>query len=97
MPLALFKTIMSRMVAEGSAEYDPPIRGKTPPTRVLIYWKRPNEWATTIYNWVSIPSLGYLVGEGQLIGATPGVNVCADQGVWIDWQHHDFVRAGRRR
>ncbi len=45
------------MVAEGSAEYDPPVKGKIPPTGALIYWKRPEEWATTIYNWVSTPTL----------------------------------------
>jgi hypothetical protein len=58
MPLPFLRVVVSRMVAEGSAEYDPPVKGKTPPTGAFIYWKRPEEWATTIYNWVSnLPSV----------------------------------------
>ena len=47
------------MVTAGTAEYDPP---KTPkgqlPTAVLVYWKRPEEWATLIYDWVRARELG---------------------------------------
>jgi len=53
MPLPFLKVLIGRMVADGSAEYDPPVKGKAPPAGALIYWKRPEEWATIIYNWVS--------------------------------------------
>lgn len=46
------------MVSAGSAEYDPP---KTPkgqlPRAALIYWKRPEEWAALIYDWVSFRTM----------------------------------------
>lgn len=40
------------MVASGQAEYDPkPAKGK-PATAAWIFWKRPEEWAAVIYEWV---------------------------------------------
>lgn len=41
------------MVLAGTADYDPPLKTKGEvPTGVLIYWRRPEEWATLIYDWV---------------------------------------------
>lgn len=47
---------MQSMVNAGQAEYDPPlskVKGEVP-KGVLIYWKRPEEWATLIYDWVRL-------------------------------------------
>lgn len=47
------------MVQEGTAAYDPPIsrNNKVLPTSALIYWKRPEEWANLIFDWVSFALL----------------------------------------
>jgi ESCRT-II complex subunit VPS25 len=48
------------MVAAGSAEYDPkPAKGK-PATAAWVYWKRPEEWAAVIYEWVRFLPLSLL-------------------------------------
>lgn len=41
------------MVAAGEAAYDPVPRKGAPPTNALIYWRKPDEWAQMIYEWVS--------------------------------------------
>ena len=100
MPLAFLRALVSRMVAEGSAEYDPPVKGKAPPTGALIHWKRPEEWANIIYSWVSNH-----YSKRELLRSRAraershcdGLNVCADQGMWLNRQHHDTLRTGRRR
>ncbi|KAK4054787.1 hypothetical protein OIV83_000711 [Microbotryomycetes sp. JL201] len=43
------------MIASGQAEYDWPggkaVRGQSAPA-ALIYWRRPEEWASIIYDWI---------------------------------------------
>lgn len=81
------------MVAAGTAEYDPPkASSKVIPTGFLIYWRRPEEWATLIYDWVRH---GRSAGEMSL--ASTDEDVPIDQGERPHEQHHDLLRAHRRR
>ncbi|KAM0793106.1 hypothetical protein ACM66B_000586 [Microbotryomycetes sp. NB124-2] len=55
LPLATLRAVIEGMVASGQAEYDwaggKPGRG-VPPPAALIYWRRPEEWASVIYEWI---------------------------------------------
>ncbi|CAG8475752.1 8706_t:CDS:2 [Ambispora gerdemannii] len=46
--LETLQEIISEMVKEGTAEWDPPNKK----TSAIIHWRKPEEWATLIYNWV---------------------------------------------
>lgn len=51
--LPTLRLVVAAMVAAGQAEYDPrPTKGAQP-TGALVYWKKPDEWAQLIYDWVS--------------------------------------------
>ncbi|GAA5877022.1 hypothetical protein JCM8547_007494 [Rhodosporidiobolus lusitaniae] len=75
--LPTLRALVEHMVASGSAEYDPkPAKGK-PATAVWIYWKRPEEWAAVIYEWVkstgqtnSIMTFYELTERGDLVHKT---------------------------
>lgn len=52
------RKVIESMVANGNASWEPkppakPKPGTPPPTRALIYWKRPEEWGDLIHQWVS--------------------------------------------
>jgi len=40
--------LMCSMVAAGDAAYEP----EKQTSSVLVYWRRPEQWAETIYDWV---------------------------------------------
>ncbi|GAA6022901.1 hypothetical protein JCM10207_006856 [Rhodosporidiobolus poonsookiae] len=75
--LPTLRAILESMVTAGSAEYDPkPAKGK-PPTAAWIFWKRPEEWAALIYDWVketgqtnSIMTFYELTEGGDLVHTT---------------------------
>lgn len=55
--LATLRNVVEAMVAAGSAEYDPPKAAKGQlPSAVLVFWRKPEEWANIIYDWVSSTS-----------------------------------------
>lgn len=63
--LPALRLVVAQMVAAGTADYDPPKKSsKAVPTSALIYWRRPEEWATIIYDWVRA---GPLVEGGKLM------------------------------
>ncbi|CAG8580645.1 5245_t:CDS:2 [Paraglomus brasilianum] len=47
--LETLQSIIKMMIKQGLAEWDPPNKK----TSAFIYWKKPEEWATSISNWVS--------------------------------------------
>lgn len=72
--LPALRLVIEQMVQAGTAEYDPPKTSKALPTGALIYWKRPEEWAAIIYDWISesglsnsIMTLYELVEGGDLV------------------------------
>ncbi|KAM0756251.1 DUF852 domain-containing protein [Meredithblackwellia eburnea MCA 4105] len=75
--LATLRLVVEKMVAAGTAEYDPPVSSKALPTGFLVYWKRPEEWATVIYDWIkasgqtnSIMTFYELTEGGDLVHTT---------------------------
>ncbi|GAA5831753.1 hypothetical protein JCM11251_003867 [Rhodosporidiobolus azoricus] len=75
--LPVLRAVIEHMVTSGSAEYDPkPMKGKSS-TGAWIYWKRPEEWAAIIYEWVketgqtnSIMTFYELTEGGDLVHTT---------------------------
>lgn len=51
-PLPFLRLIIESLVSAGSAEYDPKPTKNKPATGAWIYWKRPEEWAQVLYEWV---------------------------------------------
>lgn len=51
-PLTFLRLIVESLVSAGSAEYDTKPSKSKPATVAWIYWKRPEEWAQVIYDWV---------------------------------------------
>ncbi|KAL8283766.1 hypothetical protein RQP46_005561 [Phenoliferia psychrophenolica] len=76
--LPTLRAVVEQMVAAGTAEYDPPkLSSKAVPTGFLIYWRRPEEWATLIYDWIkesgltnSIMTFYELTEGGDLVHTT---------------------------
>ncbi|KAI5476368.1 hypothetical protein MNV49_007817 [Pseudohyphozyma bogoriensis] len=57
--LPTLRLVVARMVAEGSAAYDSSgTSSKATPTGAWIYWKRPEEWANVIFDWIKEAGLG---------------------------------------
>ncbi|KAK4058195.1 hypothetical protein OIO90_000934 [Microbotryomycetes sp. JL221] len=59
LPLSTLRIIIESMVSAGQAEYDVAAGVKSlssskrnSATAVLVYWRRPEEWATVIYDWI---------------------------------------------
>ncbi|CAG8444870.1 8504_t:CDS:2 [Ambispora leptoticha] len=80
--LETLQAIISEMVKEGTAEWDPPNKKIS----AIIYWRKPEEWATLIYNWVfdngmtnSILTL-YEIAHGEI---TEGLGIYAYQSVLL--------------
>lgn len=48
MPQSHLDYIIKSMVADGSALYEPPKQARS----VIICWKKVEEWAETLYEWV---------------------------------------------
>ncbi|POY71990.1 hypothetical protein BMF94_4999 [Rhodotorula taiwanensis] len=75
--LATLRLVIDALVANSSAEYDPkPAKGR-PATSAWMYWKRPDEWATVIYDWIkgtgqtnSIMTFYELTEGGDLVHTT---------------------------
>ena len=70
----------SPSLAPGNAAWDPPVKGKSKAgeagNRVLVFWRKPEEWGEIIYTWVvntgqnrSIMTFFELT-EGDLVQAT---------------------------
>ncbi|ORY72719.1 DUF852 domain-containing protein [Leucosporidium creatinivorum] len=76
--LATLRNIVEAMVAAGSAEYDPPKPAKGQlPTAALVFWRKPEEWANLIYDWIkesgltnSIMTFYELTEGGDLVHTT---------------------------
>ncbi|KAK9768013.1 hypothetical protein K7432_001697 [Basidiobolus ranarum] len=47
--LVTLQTIIDELVKQGMAEWLPPTTQKS---RALIFWRKPEDWASMIYNWV---------------------------------------------
>ncbi|BGP53115.1 hypothetical protein JCM8202_004198 [Rhodotorula sphaerocarpa] len=75
--LATLRLVLDALVSSSSAEYDAkPAKGR-PATSAWIYWKRPDEWATVLYDWVketgqtnSIMTFYELTEGGDLVHTT---------------------------
>ncbi|GAA5985934.1 hypothetical protein JCM11641_004833 [Rhodosporidiobolus odoratus] len=75
--LPTLRLLIDHLVTSGSAEYDPkPQKGK-PATAAWIYWKRPEELAVAIYDWIketgqtnSILTFYELTEGGDLVHTT---------------------------
>ncbi|UZJ54719.1 hypothetical protein CBS101457_004039 [Exobasidium rhododendri] len=48
--------VLKALVEEGNAAWESPLKGKSKKTdtgtKVFVFWKKPEEWADLIYNWV---------------------------------------------
>ncbi|BGO96829.1 DUF852 domain-containing protein [Rhodotorula toruloides ATCC 204091] len=76
-PLPFLRLIIESLVSAGSAEYNPKPTKNKPATGAWIYWKRPEEWAQVIYDWVketgqtnSIMTFYELTEGGDLVHTT---------------------------
>ncbi|BGP12959.1 hypothetical protein JCM10213_006598 [Rhodosporidiobolus nylandii] len=75
--LPVLRLLLEHMTAAGSAEYDPkPAKGR-PAGAAWIYWKRPEELAAAIYDWIketgqtnSILTFYELTEGGDLVHTT---------------------------
>ncbi|GAA6035356.1 hypothetical protein JCM8097_008830 [Rhodosporidiobolus ruineniae] len=75
--LPVLRAVVEHLVTAGQAEYDPkPAKGK-PAAAAWVYWKRPEEWAAAIYEWVketgqtnSIMTFYELTEGGDLVHTT---------------------------
>lgn len=96
--LATLRLVIDALVSTGSAEYDPKPSKTKPATSAWIYWKRPEEWAQVIYDWVRFlaPSdrntILSLHGE-----ADEPLKTNLGQRDRSDQQYHDLLRVDRRR
>ncbi|TKA55469.1 hypothetical protein B0A53_02395 [Rhodotorula sp. CCFEE 5036] len=75
--LATLRLVIDALVSTGAAEYDPKPSKTKPATSAWIYWKRPEEWAQVIYDWVketgqtnSIMTFYELTEGGDLVHTT---------------------------
>ncbi|CEQ42150.1 SPOSA6832_03943, partial [Sporobolomyces salmonicolor] len=75
--LSTLRAIVDHLALSGAAEYDPKPSKSRPPTSAWIYWKRPDEWATVIYDWIketgqtnSIMTFYELTEGGDLVHTT---------------------------
>ena len=71
---AFLKVLLSKLVSQGSAVWDLSSGGnrkagsKPEPTKVIIYWRKPDEWGELIYQWV----------DGRWIAMLRHAALCAD-------------------
>ncbi|GAA5887469.1 hypothetical protein JCM5296_002583 [Sporobolomyces johnsonii] len=75
--LPTLRAIVDHLTLSGAAEYDPKPSKSRPATSAWIYWKRPEEWATLIYDWIketgqtnSIMTFYELTEGGDLVHTT---------------------------
>lgn len=69
--MATLRLVMDALVSSSSAEYDPKAAKGRPATSAWIYWKRPDEWATVLYDWVRL--LWTLSAEASAHASPPQV------------------------
>jgi len=71
------KIILAKMAREGQAAPDPPKQTSS----YLLYWRKPDEWGSLIYDWVAENGLNssimtlYEITEGDLSHTTGRYNV----------------------
>lgn len=96
--LPALRLVVDKMVGAGEAEYDPPAGARAkgvPPAGFWVYWKRPDEWAAVIYDWVRLlfPRANFGVGKGgaDRVWGWGWAGHGTDQGERVDEQHHDVL------
>jgi hypothetical protein len=86
------------MVAAGSAEYDPPKPAKGQlPSAAMVLWRKPEEWANLIYDWVSFDCCHPLPSSSLSPASLTMTFDCTGQGEWPHKQYYDILRADRGR